>query len=89
MIGGWAKRKFDDTRRKGFSRLANIEHHFGEHGAEVGAKNMKEYIKKAASFRNNLKRAVPKSVKGGTRWMKGDQYIILDKFENIVSFGKQ
>ena len=71
----------------------SIKWHFDKHGAEVGAKDAAEYVRKAEGFKQNLRGAtksrVRGSVEGVTRYKKNGRYIDLDRDGNIISFGAQ
>ena len=65
--------------------------HFGKHGAEVGAKDIDQYLRKAEGFAQNLRGATKSRVQGPipgvTRYKKLGKYIDLDSNGNIISFG--
>src|SRR5579872_337030 len=85
LVGEWSK--------GGFETVADsLRYHHGEHGAEVGAKNVWQYMRKADGFKQNLKGAakssIPGSTPGVTRYAKKGKYIDLDTNGKIISFGK-
>jgi RHS repeat-associated protein len=73
------------------TRAASIEYHFAEHQAEVGAKNLWQYLRKAQGFAQNLKGATSHPVEGATegvtRYIKNGKYIDLTADKKIISFG--
>src|SRR5262249_49137114 len=85
LVGAWSK--------GGFTTVADsLRYHNAEHGAEVGAKNVWQYMRKAQGFKQNLKGATKSSVEGSTpgvtRYVKKGMYIDLDSNGKIISFGK-
>ena len=83
LLGSWSKGTLNTV-------ADSLRYHFAEHGAEVGAKNIWQYMRKAAGFKQNLKGATTAALdNGATRYMKKGQYIILDKSRKILSYGKQ
>jgi len=46
----WGKGSFKNTEN-------SVEYHFNEHGEEVGASDLRQYLRKAKEFARNLKRA--------------------------------
>jgi RHS repeat-associated protein len=86
LVGGWAK---DPVKNK---ISVSILYHYKEHGAEVGAKSVVQYLRKAQAFARNLKGVKPTPVAGKTpgvmRYRKAGKYIDLNSKGKIVSFGK-
>ena len=81
LVGGWTQATFDSVGK-------SIAYHFEEHGAEVGAGNIWQYLRKAEGFMNNLKGAAKKVLDDGkVRYEKKGYYIILDDAKKIVSYG--
>lgn len=83
--GKWHKGSFSSPEE-------SLIKHFKKHGAEVGATNVEQYLRKAESFANNLRGATKKPISGATsgviRYYKNGKYIdIVDG--KIISFGKQ
>ncbi|UTI53576.1 hemagglutinin repeat-containing protein [Fusobacterium polymorphum] len=71
----------------------SVEYHFNEHGEEVGANDIRQYLRKAKEFARNLKRArIVGRVKGKTpgviRYEKMGKYIDLAPNGDIISFGE-
>ncbi len=62
-------------------------------GAEVGAKNIEQYVRKAEEFSKNLrgaeKHSVDGFVDGVTRYIKNGKYIDIAPDGTIISFGKR
>ncbi len=85
LVGAWEKGSFTTV-------AASLRYHNEEHAAEVGAKNVWQYMRKAEGFKRNLKGATKSSVEGATpgvtRYTKNGKYIDLDSGGKIVSFGK-
>ena len=82
----WGKGSFKNTEK-------SIEYHFNEHGEEVGASDLRQYLRKAKEFARNLKRARKVGrVKGRTpgviRYEKNGKYIDLAPNGDIISFGE-
>ncbi|WP_245814757.1 hypothetical protein [Cystobacter ferrugineus] len=73
------------------SPLDSLQEHFAKHGAEVGAKDVSQYLRKARGFRQNLKGAQKFPIEGATegvvRYVKKGNYIDLAPDGRIVSFG--
>ena len=69
----------------------SFQEHFARHGAEVGAKDVAQYLRKASAFAQNLKGAQKFPTEGATegviRYIKKGQYIDLAPDGRIVSFG--
>jgi hypothetical protein len=65
--------------------------HFEKHGAEVGAKDAAQYLRKAEAFTQNLRGAerspVEGFVEGVVRYAKNGRYVDLAPDGTIVSFG--
>ena len=69
----WGKGSFKNTEN-------SVEYHFNEHGEEVGASDLRQYLRKAKEFARNLKRARKVGrVKGRTpgviRYEKNGRYV--------------
>uniref|UniRef100_UPI003563A018 hemagglutinin repeat-containing protein n=2 Tax=Fusobacterium TaxID=848 RepID=UPI003563A018 len=82
----WGGGSFDDVDD-------SIEHHYKKHGEEVGASDLRQYLRKAKEFARNLKRArIVGRVKGKTpgviRYEKMGKYIDLAPNGDIISFGE-
>lgn len=82
----WGKGSFKNTEN-------SVEYHFNEHGEEVGASDLRQYLRKAKEFARNLKRARKVGrVKGRTpgviRYEKNGRYIDLAPNGDIISFGE-
>ncbi len=75
------------------SALDSLNYHYKRHGAEVGAKDAAQYLRKAEAFAQNLrgarKSAVPGATAGVTRYKKLGKYIDIDADGKIISFGRQ
>ena len=84
--GRWGKGSFATAAE-------SLEYHFAEHGAEVGATNVDQYLRKAEGFAQNLRGATKSPVDGATpgviRYKKLGKYIDIDREGNIISFGTQ
>jgi RHS repeat-associated protein len=82
--GRWAAGSFDDA-------ADSLASHFGKHGAEVGAKDAAQYLRKAEEFSRNLRGArsfpVEGATQGVTRYVKNGRYIDLAPDGSIISFG--
>lgn len=80
----WGKGTFDSVED-------SLNYHFNEHGEEVGAKNINQYVKKAEGFRQNLRGANKSYPDNGTagavRYSKNGKYIIIGPDGKILSFG--
>ena len=82
----WGKGSFENTEN-------SVEYHFNEHGEEVGASDLRQYLRKAKEFARNLKRARKVGgVDGATpdvvRYEKNGKYIDLAPNGDIISFGE-
>ena len=81
----WSKGSFD-TLEDSFAK------HFDKHGAEVGARDLLQYLRKADAFASDLARGSgPKRVplpEGATRFIKSGKFIIKDAEGLIRTFGK-
>ncbi|WP_297902133.1 hypothetical protein, partial [uncultured Campylobacter sp.] len=82
----WGKGSFDNVED-------SIENHFNKHGEEVGASDLRQYLRKAKEFARNLKRARKVGeVEGATpdvvRYEKNGKYIDLAPNGDIISFGE-
>lgn len=82
--GKWGKGSFETAAE-------SLEAHFAKHGAEVGAKDIDQYLRKAEAFAQNLRGATKSPVPGATpgvmRYRKNGKYIDIDPDGNIISFG--
>ena len=71
----------------------SLADHFRKHGAEVGAKDIDQYLRKAEAFAQNLRGATKSAVEGATpgvtRYKKLGKYVDIDRDGNIISFGLQ
>jgi len=67
---------------------ASLTYHFNEHGAELGATSLLQYLRKADRFAANLERSrrVPLP-DGSIRYTKSGRYLIRDADGKILSFG--
>lgn len=65
----------------------SLKAHFDKHGAEVGAKDFDQYLRKAEGFSQNLRGATKSKVEGATpgvtRYKKAGKYIDLDSEGDI------
>ena len=81
----WNKGSFDTPEE-------SLEYHYKEHGNEVGANSIEQYIRKAENFMRNLKGAkkheVDGFVDGVIRYIKNGKYIDLAPDKSVISFGK-
>jgi hypothetical protein len=66
-----------------------IRHSFEEHFAEVGAKNMLQYLRKAYEFSSTAAKNATRTLleDGKIRYTKDGKYVIRDVNGKIVSFG--
>jgi hypothetical protein len=84
-LGSWSKGSFGSAKQSAIW-------HFKKHGAEVGAKDVEQYIRKAEQFARNLRGAKKSKVRGSTegvtRYKKNGKYVDLAPNGSIVSFGK-
>lgn len=75
------------------TRLASAEYHFGEHGIEVNAADLDQYVRQALAFREEAKKrnGAGKAVLGKTPgvrcWKKSGRFIHLTPNNEIASFG--
>lgn len=71
-VSSWHKGSHNDS-------ISSLQSHFNKHGAEVGAENIEQYLRKAVSFKQNLRGATKSSVAGATygviRYKKNGKYI--------------
>jgi RHS repeat-associated protein len=82
LIGAWGKGTFSTLAK-------TIGYHFEKHGAEVGAKSMLQYLRKAYEFNRNLRGAEKVALENGaTRYIKNGYYIIKDETGRILSYGR-
>ena len=83
LMERWAARSFP-------SGEASAADHFLEHGAEVGAKDLLQYLRKADAFASRLQNSqvIDRLGQDGTiKYIKGGKYIIKTIEGKIVSFG--
>jgi RHS repeat-associated protein len=84
--GKWGRGSFG-------SASESLVEHFATHGAEVGAKDIDQYLRKAEAFAQNLRGATKSAVDGATpgttRYKKLGKYIDIDRNGHIISFGGQ
>ncbi|MCW5967911.1 MAG: RHS repeat-associated core domain-containing protein [Blastocatellales bacterium] len=80
LMGGWARDPVQNTIS------ASIKYHFKTHGAELGAKDVWQYLRQAASFSTKGARRVALE-DGKTRYIKNGKYIIKDADDKIISYG--
>ncbi len=75
------------------SPAASLQAHFDKHGAEVGAADAEQYLRKAEGFAQNLRGATRSPVDGGTpgvtRYVKLGKYIDMTEDGTIISFGSR
>ena len=80
----WGEGSFDSVED-------SLEYHFKEHGEEVGATDIDQYVRKAEGFSQNLRGAQKSYPSGGTpgaiRYTKNGKYIIIGPDGKILSFG--
>ena len=80
----WSKGSFDSVED-------SLQYHFKEHGEEVGATNIDQYVRKAEGFSQNLRGAhksyPPNGTPGAVRYTKNGKYIIIGPNGKILSFG--
>jgi len=82
----WIKGSFDTLEE-------SLYYHYKTHGAEVGAADLAQYMRKAEEFSRTAKKGSVKSkvsgaVSGVIRYKKNGKYIDLAPDGGIVSFGK-
>lgn len=69
----WGKGTFDTVED-------SLNHHYGEHGQEVGAGDIDQYVRKADGFRQNLRgsqKARPTNgTHGAIRYTKNGKYLL-------------
>jgi len=69
----------------------SLKYHYEQHGDEVGAENIDQYVRKAEGFAQNLKGATKSYPDGGTagavRYTKNGKYIIMSPDGKILSYG--
>jgi len=81
LVGAWGRGSFETISK-------SIKYHYAEHGAEVGAGNVVQYMRKASTFAANLKGARRISLGDGmTRYVKKGHYVIKDSAGKIISYG--
>jgi len=80
----WGQGNFDSVED-------SLRYHFKEHGKEVGAADIDQYVRKAENFRLNIKGArksyPPDGTPGAIRYTKNGKYIIIGPDKKILSFG--
>ena len=80
----WGKGTFDSVEE-------SLKRHFRKHGAEVGARDINDYVNKAYEFSKNLKRAKraypDDGTSGAIRYTKNGKYIIIGPDGKILSYG--
>ena len=80
----WGQGRFDSVED-------SLRYHFKEHGKEVGAADIDQYVRKAENFRLNIKGArksyPPDGTPGAIRYTKNGKYIIIGPDKKILSFG--
>jgi len=84
LVGNWSR---SSTFGRNLSNL--IKHAFDGHGASVGAKDVWQYLRKAASF--NKKGAKREVFENGTRiryLRKDGTYLITDANGGFISYGR-
>ena len=72
------------------TRIAAISYHFREHGREVGAETVEQYLRKAVAFRQEKVgsgRPVDGSTPGVKRYVKLGKFVDIAPNGEIVSFG--
>ncbi len=79
LLSGWSKGSLETVEK-------SILYHFGEHGEEVGAKDVLTYLRKAAGFSTKGAERVFRE-DGTTIFKKEGRYIIKDTEGLIRSFG--
>ena len=86
QTSSWNKGGYDSPQ-------SSLEDHFDRHGTEVGADNAEQYLRKAESFKQNLRGSTKSNVdgivEGVVMYKKNSKYIDLAPDGTIVSFGKQ
>ena len=84
--GRWGAGSFDNA-------ADSLGSHFAKHGAEVGAADAAQYLRKAEEFSRSLRGArsfpVEGATEGVTRYVKNGRYIDLAPDGSIISFGVQ
>jgi RHS repeat-associated protein len=81
LLGAWTKRTFATISD-------SIRYHWAEHGAEVGAKNVLEYLRMAYNFAKDLSGArIVKNADGTVRYIRNGYYVIKDVAGKIISYG--
>ena len=85
-VSSWHKGSHNDS-------ISSLQSHFNKHGAEVGTENIEQYLRKAVSFKQNLRGVTKSPVAGATygviRYKKNGKYIDIAPDGTIISFGKQ
>jgi RHS repeat-associated protein len=79
LLSRWSKGSFETLEK-------SILYHFAEHGEEVGAQDLRTYLRKAAGFSTKGAERVFRE-DGTTLFRKGGRYIIKDAEGLIRSFG--
>ena len=80
----WGQGSFDSVED-------SLRYHFKEHGKEVGAVDIDQYVRKAENFSRKLggarKSYPPNGTPGAIRYTKNGKYIIVGPDGKILSFG--
>ena len=80
----WGQGSFDSVED-------SLRYHFKEHGKEVGAADIDQYVRKAENFSWKLggarKSYPPNGTPGAIRYTKNGKYIIIGPDGKILSFG--
>jgi RHS repeat-associated protein len=84
LLGSWGRGSFGTL-------AASLRYHFAEHGAEVGARTMLQYLRKAAEFSRTAARNATRYLleNGKIRYVKDGKYVIKDAEQKIISFGAE
>jgi RHS repeat-associated protein len=88
LASRWSTGTFEGT----MAQARNIFYHWMEHGEEVEASSVEQYLRRAASFADNHKGATRIELTHGlgvgvVEFRRGTRFIILDAAGKIVSFG--
>ncbi len=68
----------------------SIRYHFRQHGADVGAGDVWQYLRKADGWRGRLRGAQRTALNGGkVRYTRNNRFLILNALGKIVSFGAE
>jgi len=88
LVGIWVTDPIHGTR------LAAAIRHYEVHGAELGAEDLDQYVRKAVAFsqeakkRNGLGKIVGGLIPNVRRWKKLGKYIDVATNGEVVSFGR-